>query len=218
MRLVIAIVLLSACGGGGTGGGDDTQVSDASASNDAPAPLHGLLVSWTSAPAVPGPIGNYTTVTSALFHVDRLQVIGDNGQPMSNIPFDLEWKAQGENPATVSFFDAPPGLYSQVNLEIDAAVGTPSYVIRGTVRVSGDTKVFVIEDRGSIRVDVRGFAVTLPPGGDATVPVRLDLKPALDTVDWSRVTEDDGVLELDESSSQIDGFRDKLDDAFKRGS
>jgi hypothetical protein len=219
MRLVLVVVLLSACGGSGTSSGDDTQISDASASNDAPVQLQGLLVTWGSGPAmIPGPIDSNMTVTSALFHVDHLQVIGDNGQPMTNTTFDLGWQAPGENPATVSFFNAPAGLYSQLNIELDAPVGSPSYVITGTVRVSGNTKMFKIEDRGSLDIDVRGFAVQLPPGGDATLPVRLDLKPALDTVDWSQVSEDDGELQLDESSSQIEEFRDKLDDAFKRGS
>jgi hypothetical protein len=217
MRSVIVIALLSACGGGGTSSGDDVQVSDAASSSDAPTSLHGLLVSWTSAPAVPGPIDSSTTVTSALFHVAHLQVIGDNGQPMTNTAFDLGWQAPGENPATVSFFSAPAGLYSQVNIEIDAAVGSPSYVIVGTVRVSGNTKPFRIEDRGSIDIDVKGYMVTLPPGADATVPVRLDLKPALDAVNWDQVNDDNGVLVLDESGSQIDEFRDKLGDAFKRG-
>ena len=218
MRSLTAVVLLAACGGGGTGGGDDVQISDASASSDAAAQLQGLLVTWDSGPGkIPGMIDPDLTVTSALFHVDHLQVIGDNGQPMTNTAFDLGWQAMGENPATVSFFNAPAGLYSQLNIEIDAAVGSPSYVISGTVRISGDVKPFRIEDRGSMDIDVKGYMVTLPPGGDATLPVRLDLKPALDAVNWGQVNEDQGVRVLTESGSQIDEFRDKLDDAFKRG-
>jgi hypothetical protein len=153
-----------------------------------------------------------------VFHIQHLQVIGDNGQPMTNSAFDVSWNTPGANPETVAFVAAPSGLYSQINLEIDASLLDNSYVISGTTRVGPMMRPFRVEDRGSLDVDIKSYAVTLSPGADATMTVRLDLKDALNSVDWGMVNNQQGTLVLDDSSPQMVDFRDKLGDAFKKGS
>ena len=219
MRVAVVLLALAAgCGGdGGTNVSDATTSNDSSSSGDASS-LHGLLVSWTANPTLPGTLKTDLTVTSATFHIARLQVIGDNAQPMTTSPLAISWKVEGGgDPAIVAFSAAPSGLYSQVTLHIDEALLGNCYEIDGTAKVAGVTRSFHIHDRNSLDVDVKNFNVSLSPGGDATVPIRLDLKDAIDSIQFDQLNEENGVLELDTSDPQMENFRDKLEQAFKKG-
>ncbi|MBL0218628.1 MAG: hypothetical protein IPQ07_32710 [Myxococcales bacterium] len=219
MRVAAVLLALAAgCGGdGGTNVGDAGTSSDASSSGDASS-LHGLLVTWTANPALPGTLKTDLTVTSATFHIARLQVIGDNGQPMTTSPFAISWKIEGGgDPGIVAFPSAPSGLYSQVTLHIDEPLLNTSYEITGTAKVGGVTRTFQIHDRNSLNIDVKDFNVSLAPGGDATVPIRLDLKDAIDSIQFDQLNEENGVLELDTTDPQMENFREKLEQAFKKG-
>lgn len=211
-RVIVATLLYATACGGGQG-----DSPDASTSSDAPSSA-GLLVSWTANPALPGPFQNDVTVTSAMFRLDRLEVIGDAGSgPLTTKRgVSLQWNKEGTNPAGSPFGSAPSGLYSQVTLRIDGDLIGPSYEILGTVKVGGVTKPFKIEDLGVVTAEVKNYNVTLAPGGDGTLAVRVDLRDSIDGVDFSLVPEENGVLEL-ESGAQIVDFRNHLKDAFKRG-
>ena len=213
-RLVPILLLAAACGGGTGGAGDDTNLSDAAASSDAPS-QHGLLVNIVAMPALPGQLKTDLTVTSAVFHIQRLQVIGDNGQPMTSAPLVLSWQAEG-NPPPIDFPSAPSGLYSQVSMEIDDASFNPCYEIFGTTKSMGNMEMFHIVDRNSLDVDITGYTVTLSPGRDAVMGVKLDLKDAIDNVDFGMLPTVQGMRTMDTIDPQMVQFRDKLDEAFKR--
>ncbi|MBL9015133.1 MAG: hypothetical protein JNL83_13200 [Myxococcales bacterium] len=217
MRGPIALVLAvtAACGGGGGGGGDDTPVSDAAALSDA-ITQQGLIVNVVALPALPGEIKSDLTVTSVVFHVQRLQVIGDNGQPMTSAAFDLGWQGEGTNPSPIDFPTAPSGLYSQVSIEIDASAAAPVYEIFGTVKVGGDIEMFHIRDTENLDIDITGYNVTLAPGQSAIMGVRLDLRDAIDGIDMGMLPMMMGRRTLETNDAQMSEFRDKLDDAFKR--
>lgn len=216
MRLPLALLLaVAACGGGGGGGGDDVSVSDAPAASDA-ITQQGLIVNFVALPALPGPIKNDLSVTSAVFHIQRLQVIGDNGQPMSNQAFQLGWQSEGANPAPLDFPTAPSGLYSQVSIVIDeTSAASPVYEIFGTAKVNGNTEMFHVVDRGNLRIDITGYNVTLAPGRSAVVGVRLDLEDAIESIDVASLPTMQGMRTLDGGPKLME-FRDKLEDAFKR--
>ena len=217
MRLLLAYLLTAAAcgGGGGGGGGDDTPISDAPALSDAVA-QQGLIVNVVALPALPGEIKSDLTVTSAVFHVQRLQVIGDNGQPMTTTGFELGWQGEGTNPLPIDFPFAPSGLYSQVSIEIDALSSAPVYEISGTAKVGGNIEPFHITDTESMDVDITGYAVTLAPGRTAIIGVRLDLRDAIDGIDMATLPMMQGKRTLAPGSSQMGNFRDKLEDAFRR--
>lgn len=219
MRSVLALLVFAACGGDGSSVGrpDATSPSDASPSSDGPLTPHGLLVSWTANPALPGPVKTDLIVTSAVFNISRLQVIGDSGQPMTQTPISLAWSGESpSDPPTVGFPSAPGGLYSQVAIELDRPGGN-SYEIRGTVKVAGDTKPFFIHDDTDIQLDITGYTVAFSPGTDATLPVRLDLDSPIEQIDFALVPETAGTLEVGPSNPQLAELRDKIDNAFKRG-
>lgn len=197
----------------------DAQASlgDAASSSDAQPIPHGLLVSWKAMPPLPGPLKTDLAVTSATFNISRLQVIGDSGQPMTSTPFGIGWSAETVgDPPTVGFSSAPAGLYSQVTLEMQPA-GTSTYEVRGTVKVGATTKPFYIHGTMDIDLDITGYTVTFSPGTDATLAIKIDLKPPVESVDFAMVQDVNGTLELGPSDPQMAEFRDKIDETFKRG-
>ena len=217
MRVSLLLILAAAAcgGGGGGGGGDDVQLSDAAAASDA-LTQQGLIVNVVALPALPGEIKSDLTVTSAVFNIDRLQVIGDNGQPMTTSSFQLGWQSESTNPSPIDFPFAPSGLYSQVSIEIDASSSAPVYEIFGTAKVGGNTEMFHIIDTESVEVDITGYMVTLAPGRTAIVGVRLDLRDAIDSIDMAMLPMMQGKRTMMAGNNQMSEFRDKLENAFKR--
>ena len=218
--LLPLLVVASGCGGGGgMGSGTDAHasVSDAPSSGDAAPTPHGLLVSWKATPPLPGTLKTDLTVTSATFHISRLQVVGDSGQPMTTAPFAIAWSAEtAGDPPTIGFPSAPGGLYSQITIEMQA-VGMVSYEITGTVKVGAVTKPYRIHDSADVDIDITGYSVAFAPGTDATLPIKIDLKPPVESVDFAMVQDMNGTLDVGPSDPQISLLRSKLDAAFKRG-
>lgn len=221
MKVVLSSLVaaaVAACGGGPGGGtsGDDTQLSDASSSSsDAPAQHQGLSVMWLASPALPGVLKTNLTVSSAKLRLERLEVIGDNGQPMTDDSVDLNWQTTGD-PSPIVFSSAPSGLYSQVNLHLDGEIIQYSYEISGTTKVEGETKNYAIHDRNSLDVDVKGYATSLSPGGQSNMTVKIDLRDALDSIHFDQLDDNNGTLTLDTLDMQMPMFRMKLQAAFKK--
>jgi len=220
MKSLLPLLVVAA--GCGDSGGMNPTLTDASASSDAssssdaaPVP-HGLLVSWKAMPPLPGPLKVDLAVTSATFNISRLQVIGDNGQPMTTA-FSLGWSAETfGDPPTIAFSNAPGGLYSQLAIEMQQ-VGMVSYEITGTVKVGATTKPFRIHDTTDVDLDITGYNIAFAPGTDATLPIKIDLKPPVEAVDFAMVQDVGGTLDMGPSDPQMPQVRDKIDDAFKRG-
>ncbi len=218
MKAVLVLLVVAACGGDGSSVGrpDGSVPGDISSASDAPTP-HGLLVSWSANPSLPGPIKTDLIVTSARFEISRLQVIGDSGTPMTQAPIVLAWSQETSgDPATLGFPSAPGGLYSQIAIELDRSGGN-SYEIRGTTKVGGVTKPFFLHDSTDIQLDITGYAVSFSPGSDAVLPIRVDLQSPLGSIDFAIATEVGGTLDLGPSDPQMTEVRDRLDNAFKRG-
>ena len=189
IRCAVVAGLLSAC---------DTD--DAAKPDGPTGAATALTVSWASEPSAwPGPVKDGVTVDSARFAFDSLRVIGDAGpgDPRTTARmFEVRWEKDRDPPATIEFADAPVGLYSQLALEIDAPLTHYSYEIRGIVQVNGNDVEYRIEDNSVL-------AVTLPidrmklPDAPARVRVDVDVVSAINTIDFTKLQNDGGHLELD---------------------
>lgn len=171
----------------------------------------GLALTWTSTPTIPGDAGSNITVSSMLFRISNLRVIGDAGPGDDRTSVDdmqLAW-AQGQTPPPNMFADAPTGLYSHVVLLAEGSISDYSYEIAGTVRVNGDPKQFRIHDLSPLAISLDTNA-TLDPGKLTTIGIHVRIDQALQSLDYQRLHEDDNVLTLDTFDDQMSNFRKQM--------
>jgi hypothetical protein len=172
----------------------------------------GLTIPWTASPAIPGPVTSDITVTSMVFRVDSLRVVGDTGTSASHGGLELQWTA-GETPPPTMFSDAPSGLYSKVVFHADGELVDYSWEIDGTVAIDGATQSFAIHDLAAMSVNIDSSAM-LEPGGSVTLGVTFQMDQAFDGLDFKSLDDDDGLLVLDTDDSQMSDFRTKLQQAI----
>src|SRR5439155_18638234 len=115
----------------------------------------------------------------------------------------------GVAPRTITFSDAPSGLYSKIILLADANFIDYAYEIHGTVKVSGDTHPYKIHDRTPIGVSLDTSAM-LDQGKATSVTIRLDMAKAFEGLDFTKLTNDNGTLELDTFDNQMSDFRNRM--------
>lgn len=220
MRVIAGCLLLAtACGSDGGGPGTEPSPADAGTGlpGDAAPSLSGLTVTWAADPSLPGEVRGRALVTSATFHVRRLEVIGDAG-PSGTMQTDvrLAW-SESAQPLPITFATAAPGLYSKVTLDIDGDLEGPSYEILGLIDDDGAMVPFRIVDRGDLEVDIDGYEVSLAAGAHAEVSVRLDLGEVFADLTVEQFHDEGGVWTLDDADAYIVELRDDLERAFRRG-
>lgn len=180
--------------------------------------LHGLAIAWQTRPAqIPGAVDGNISLDAMTFRLANLRVVGDAGPGDTRTSTDmveLDWK-QGATPPPITFEDAPIGLYSRVIL---LASGTVEYAyeISGTVKVNGDApRPFTIHDLSPLAVTMETSAM-LDPNSRTTLDVTVRIDQALQSLDFSRLREDDGKLTLDTFDDAMADFRNKLtNDCFE---
>lgn len=192
-----------------------TVTPDSSTGADGSSGSRGLFVAWRISPQVPGVINNVATVESVAFRVSTLRVIGDAGpgDPRTTQSSLLLGWNQSMEPGKVAFASAPSGLYSKVAAQIDGQLIDDSYLIAGHVTVAGTRYPFVIRDRFAVNVSLN-ITSQLEPGGEADVPIAIDLNHCVGAIDWTLVHNDAGVLQLDTDDDWIPQFRQKLVESF----
>lgn len=206
MRWIGVLLMVTGC-----------QFSSMAGSNTPDAPgdgAHGLgmFVTWKANPAIPGILSDKITVSDATFQIDHLQVVADAGNVMRT-KYQLAWD-QTTTPTTDAFPDAPPGMYSKVTLVMmTAGLGTYAYQIHGTWRDSDQTKNFEIRDSAALSIGLDCSAM-LAAAGSATIGIKLDLRDALDGIDFRNVDEEDGTLELSDGQELL-ALRSRLMNAFQ---
>jgi hypothetical protein len=211
MRVWILGAFLVGCGGT-SGGGTDASPPDATGGP-------GLDVSFGAKQGgIPGNLTSDLVLTSAKFVPQFLRVIGDAGPGdtrTTELGFDLSW-SDAHTPPTINFPSAPPGLYSNLSMEIDGLFLTESYDLHGTVVVHpGDQpKDFHVHDFDRFDVDEDSLGVELQPNAGASIKVVVDFAHAFEAIDWTMAHEDDGVLDINTTDNQIDGFRQRLKASF----
>ncbi len=173
---------------------------------------NGLSVVFSTKPDVPGDVGNNATVDEAVFKMLNLQITGDAASVATPAEIDLAWR-QDTEPDPVAFPSAPTGVYSKLSMRIDGQLLDNSYWINGHATVNGQTYPFKIYDRDYLTIALYPDT-TLQPGGSARIGVQVDLSHALDAIDWTLVSLDDGVLTIDTYDSWMPTFRQKLIESF----
>lgn len=206
IRCVVVAGLLSACHA------DDTAVPDA-----ATGATSAMTVRWSTQPGSwPGVIQDGVTVDSARFAFDSLRVIGDAGPGdlrTTARTLELRWEMDRDPPTAIVFNDAPAGRYSQVALQLDGQLVNNSYEIRGTVQVNGNDIEYRIEDDGALAITM-SIDKMKSPAAAIQLTVDVDFVHAINSVDFSKLPNDGGHLQLDSSDPLMIDFRKKLTESF----
>jgi hypothetical protein len=191
MRLLGVLLVLVGCHGAGS------VAPDASIEPDAPPRTQGLTVTWAAQPGVPGMITDKVTVTDVAFQLQHIQLVSDASSDQTTLgPLELEWGAGGPPPAEV-FPDAPVAHYQQILLDMrsDRPPFSYAYQIQGVWQDDSDSRPFQIIDPTVLEVSV-ACDVMLPANGSVTVEVQLDLRNALNGIDFKSLPTDHGMLVL----------------------
>ena len=208
MRRIGFLLLMTACHEAGT------PVTDGPTGTDVSTATPGLYVSWRANPLVPGALTDRLTVTDVTFFVDRFEVLSDVNEGTSHSRYALTWTA-GIKPSQEMFLDASPGVYSQVAITLGGGFSQRAYEIRGTWRDnSNTTRRFKIDDRLLLKTSL-DLSETLTAGGIATIGIAVQLQEAIEGIDFRRLQEHDGELELETGDLQLNEFRGRLKTAFK---
>ncbi len=201
---------------------------DAGASQDAPisssdgAPAPGLMIEWVDSPALPGPqnLPAMVNVTSAKFHIKKLEVISDGGTSPTTTQdeFDIRWNSTMA-PQPIFFTSAPvPAIYSKIRLSIDkGSSNAPSVEITGTVTINATTEMFRITSIEKADLEVEGYLVNLTVGDSEGMPIIVGLDALLADVDWMSLPVDGGARTLDDrmgNMAEMDLLFDRLEDTF----
>ncbi|HMG57123.1 MAG TPA: hypothetical protein VK601_26670 [Kofleriaceae bacterium] len=208
MRLIGVLLVVVGCHAG------SANTPDAAIDADAPPQPVGMFVTWSAKPALPGPVTDKITVTEATFHLEHLQLISDAGADdrTTRSRYQIAWDAAGV-PAQEMFPEAPAAVYQRILLDMRAA-GQPSYSyeIRGTWRDSDNVAMpFRIIDRLMLEIPI-SCSVALAAGSSMVLGIRVDLKDALNSVNWKDADDDDGVLVP--TPQQLFMLHGRLEDAF----
>lgn len=196
---------------------DDTSTPDATSAGTT-----GLVVEWSSSPEIPSSFMDDVSIDCARFALGSLRVVGDAGpgDPRTTATsvdlryaWDNDCSDTDQRPPTITFEDAPTGLYSQVAISLDGII-TEAYEIRGRAMVGGEERDFRIEDVVPLVFNV-GIDEMVSPGETATISLRINFTHALETVDWSNVDINDGDLELETGDAQMTSFRARLVESFE---
>jgi len=172
----------------------------------------GLFVGWRASPSLPGPLSDRVTISEVAFQVSDFEVVGDFG-PVARTRYLLAWNASGA-PAQESFPDAPAAVYSSITLDFSTTHDYAyAYQIRGTVHDQSMNELFKIEDANSLHIafpcDRRVTA-----GAATTFSIAVDLRNAVNGIDFTKVDQEDGAFEL-KVGNELDKFRKRLASAFK---
>jgi hypothetical protein len=193
---------------------EGTATPDTAMEPDVPPQSHGMTLTWSASPVLPGAVNDKVTVLDVVFQLEHLQLVSDAGADdrTTRSRYQLEWKA-GAAPPPEMFPDAPIAVYQRVSLDLRPDVLPPfAYQIIGTVRDEGEVKPFRIADPALLEIPI-DCSAALPAGGGVSIAVKLDLRDALNGVDFKSLQEINGTLVLS-GGPQMLGFRNKLIRAF----
>jgi hypothetical protein len=155
-------------------------------------------------------VSDKITVTEAVFQLEHLQLLSDAGDT-THTRLQLAWNSQGV-PSDEEFPDAPAARYQQILLDMRSDARPPfsyAYQIEGTWEDDDDSGPFRIADPMILEVPV-ACDVVLPASGLVTVAVRLDLRNALNGIDFKNVKPDNDGVRVVTGGPQLAGVREQL--------
>lgn len=209
--LALTAMLMAGCPGN-PGGDDDDGGTDGSISG------RGLTFVWHANPALPIDLGGGLTITSVKLRLRNVRAIGDaapGDARTTRSALELEWSGP-EDPSPLRFGEAPPGIYQQLEAQLDDAGGGHSYEIRGRVMVGTESREYQIEDDAVVSLIMPFGPLDLLSAHEARVHVDVVVSAAVQAVDFTRVTElEEGRLVLDEDDPQLGAVRNALKVALR---
>lgn len=174
--------------------------------------LGGVQVEWR-AQALPLEVEDDLRIDDVAVALRTVRALGDAATGDSTTASDvmLTWAA-GQAPAPIVFPDAPPGVYSALELRFG---GTPTLHVDGEVLIEDTWTPFEIIDDAPTTLDL-ALSGELGPGERVIMAVDVNLAALVAEIDFTEVEPaDDGVLRIDPSSPLIPVVRDGLEDAFE---
>jgi hypothetical protein len=198
---------------------DGAVVPDATTEPDAIPRPKGMFVTWSARPALPGALTDKITITDVVFQLEHLQLISDAGADgrTTRSRYQLEWSAT-TMPEQEEFPDAPAAFYQRILLDIRGDVQPPyAYEIRGTWQDNNGPTPFLIVDKKMLEIPI-DCSKTLSAGGSVSLKLKLDLRNALNGVDFQSLPPVGGVLllgggpELDDVHHALEQHAFSLDD------
>jgi hypothetical protein len=210
MRLIGTLLVFAACQSDGT-----KVVIDAPDATAGSSATLGLFVAWEANPPLPGALSNRLTVADVTLQLKDLQAVGDAGNAM-RAKYLLTWSSV-TTPEDDAFPDAPAGVYSRITFDLGGSLVSYAYQIHGSWTDNDDQpqQPFLIEDPAPLSISV-GCDATLAAASSTQIAVRVDLRDAINAIDFRRVTPRNGVLVVDATNpTELGAFRDRLGRAFK---
>ena len=197
--LVLVGVLCAGC----PAGGDDHDV-------DGGVDSTGLTIAWSTTPVVPGQVAADRTVQDLRITYSSVQIIGDAApaDERTRILSDtvLDWDDHS-TPAPLEFAEAPPGLYS--SLQLGASGGSERLRIAGQIDLGGTWWTFEIEDEAPNPVSVP-LSIDVRAGEHTVLPIEVDVAAVLAPIDFTGLSTEEGHLELHASDPQMPAVRTAL--------
>lgn len=189
----------------------DTQMADAA--------IGGLVLDFAAKNGVPQTLEGDVVIERVVLGITVLRAIGDAAPGdlrttrTEDKLGDFEW-SNGLSPIPHLFEEAPPGMYSTVELRVARSVRANAAVdIFGRVPRAGTVVPFEIKavaPNVSVSVDVNKV---LPPRRLETITIQLDVESLVEDIDWAavpltgegRLFIGDGDPEMSKVTSQIKG-------------
>jgi hypothetical protein len=225
MRMVAALAVAAACAAVGNGctvepppgadSGADPGDDGGGPGEDGATGQAGLILEFRSTPPVPADLGGEwdAELEEVRFDLRNVRAVGDaapGDERTSREELRLDWR-DGEDddgrsdPVQVVFNQAPPGLYSYVLAQVD------DYRISGTCEVTDSEYDYDIDDQpSSLDITIELGGLNLEPGTTRTVVIDVSVASAVVDTDWAAVEPEDGELEIDHESDQIEAIRQRV--------
>ena len=198
---IAALAMLAAC----PGGDDDGPGPDAAGDQ-------GLLITWSTTPAIPGDAGG-PTVSVVEVELSSLRALGDaapGDARTTATDLELDWRA-GISAPPLAFPAAPAGLYA--SLELGSGGDDEHVKLEGTVVVRSETYTYRIEDETPLSLSLPVDAM-VEPGARTEIPVVLDVAAVLAAVPFDQLEPDGTELRLESGDPEMAAVRAALTTAF----
>ncbi len=198
---IATLAMLAACPGD-----DDAPGPDAAGDQ-------GLVIRWSTTPAVPG-TAPAATVSVLELELSSVRALGDaapGDARTSAADIALAW-SDGRTTAPLAFPAAPTGLYASI--ELGTGGDDEDLHVEGTVVVSGTTYTYRVDDETPLSVTLPVDAV-VEPGARTEIGVELDLAAVLAAVPFDQIEPDGGELRIEAGDPEMAAVRAALASAFR---
>jgi hypothetical protein len=208
MRIVGALIvslLLAACPGEVGSNPPDAPITD-----DTSLPGNGVTIEFAAAD-LPLDLPDDVKLERVKFTAMTIRALGDvaNDARTTRDDTELSWEA-GREPMSITFDQAPTGVYSKVDIRIT------ELELRGEVEIEDDDRDFEIEGKQMLIdavVDVEDMS--LEGGGTVTFTVNVDFASILAGIAWDSVRINEGKLTIEDNDPEMPAIRDAIDAAFR---